>query len=607
MSEVAISAAVKKVAGEEATASANFLKNKIAEKWNVYLGGKEMESYLEKVVSYFHFYTIMNPEKKVYIDDVYVPLKLRTPDNFEFTTDKLLFKSRNINVISGIAGHGKSTMLRHLMRNIILSDESDEVPIFFELKYFKEEDIENQICEWLNNNGLNVKLSFIRKLLRQGKLVLFFDAFDELPSELMDICVSEITKLHQKYPKSSMTVTTRPGLQITKSQFAVNYRLVELDKDQVFQIIEKVSNDKERAQNAIREIYKSKFISGVIKTPILAVLINLTYEYWNHLPETMSEFYESVFSTLLRIHDGTKSGKKVDRELNIDLHDYQILEVVYNISYKLSHKEKSEFSKVDFEKICSSVLEKKKFKNENIAPLFRCLNQACNIVISDGLDEYKFIHKSFQEFYTAKYVEELHHNKKEKFYSECLHNRIFLNKMKRTLDFLFEIDETYFFDYFVIPYLLENKVVLPFENEQDISLFRFFDFTHLVNIIISSKYIANRANIIETVLSDLYVYKKIIDDNVIDDLSEIIDEEVKKFDLTKLHEHFKSSHKFFEREDMYSVKNIVSRYDTEGDFIKNVLHSFSHQLIEVERVLEERLDFIFEQKITTNDEDMSDL
>ena len=289
-------AVVKKIAGEEAKNSANFVKKMVLEKWGNYTSSKALVEYSEKVMQYFYLNTISKPDELVFIDDVYVPIDLSTQGNYTFGTEKLLFKTKNINVISGVAGHGKSTMLRHLMKNVIMSDESDEVPIIFELKYFEEKCLEEQLCQWMINNGLNIKQSFIQKMLRQGKLIVFLDDFDELPSSLMDFCVMEITKLHQKYPKSTITVTTRPGLQITKSQFVVNYKLVDLNKEQVFKIIKNFSGDDARARTAVREIYQSKFISKVIKTPILAILINLTYEHWNHLPETMSEFYEKVFS-----------------------------------------------------------------------------------------------------------------------------------------------------------------------------------------------------------------------------------------------------------------------------------------------------------------------
>lgn len=149
-----------------------------------------MECYSEKVVSYFYFYTITNPDKKVFIDDVYVPINLKTVDNVEITADQLILRARHINVISGVAGHGKSTMLRYLMKNIILFNESDGIPILFELKYFRNGNLEQQLCEWLNDNGLNVNLSFIKQLLMDGRLIIFFDAFDELASDLMDSCVS---------------------------------------------------------------------------------------------------------------------------------------------------------------------------------------------------------------------------------------------------------------------------------------------------------------------------------------------------------------------------------------------------------------------------------
>ncbi|MFA0484515.1 MULTISPECIES: NACHT domain-containing NTPase [unclassified Vibrio] len=607
---VSADSAIKKVSGNEASEIVKFIKKKLFEKWSNYAGKKEMECYSEKVVSYFYFYTITNPDKKVFIDEVYVPINMKTSDNIEVSAEKLFIKSRHINVISGVAGHGKSTMLRYLMKKIVLEKESHEIPIFFELKYFRDGGLEQQLCDWLNNNGLSVNVSFLEKLLTDGNLILFFDAFDELPSYLMDTCVSEITKLHQKYPNTSITVTTRPDLQITKNQFSTNYKLMDINREQAFEIILKASGDKLRAQEAIREIYKSKFVSGVIKTPLLAVLINVTYEHWKHLPETMSQFYENVFSTLLRVHDGTKSGKRVDREIGIGLHDYQILEVVYNISYKLGCDDIYEFNNNEFDKLSESILKKKKLDSSNVTPLFRCLTKVCNIVISDGRNNYKFMHKSFQEFYAAKHVEGLHHNKKEQFYSNCLKNVEFRNKVNKTLDFLYEIDQVYFFEYLLVPYLLNEKFIRPYSDDFDVSVLRTYDFSHLVRFMINSKYISKDASIIETKPMDLYFYRKLIDEEYLDEVLGLINKEIYELDLTDLCQDLNPAHKLHRLENMYSMNDIVSKYGLEDKIVNSVLRSFAEQEISLDSVeseLEEKLDYFYDQKESSDENDVSDL
>ncbi|ELI6420599.1 TPA: NACHT domain-containing NTPase, partial [Aeromonas salmonicida subsp. salmonicida] len=175
---------------------------------------------------------------------------------------------------------GKSTFLRHLMRLLIVDESSDQIPIFFELKYFKDDRFEFQISEWLNHCRLDVEVHFIIKLLEQGRLTIFLDAFDELPSDLMDICERRIVELCQKYSNTNIIVTTRPNLQISQNSLGNHFKMTDLNRNQTTEILKKVCNTQAEALRAAHTIFSSDFVSGAIKTPILAVLIALTYKRW---------------------------------------------------------------------------------------------------------------------------------------------------------------------------------------------------------------------------------------------------------------------------------------------------------------------------------------
>ena len=55
------------------------------------------------------------------------------------------------------------------------------------------------------------------------------------------------------------------------------------------------------------------------------------------------------------------------------------------------------------------------------------------------------------------------------------------------------------------------------------------------------------------------------------------------------------------------MKNILAKYDVDNDFINRVLTSFSEQSDSIEWELEAKLDYIYAQKESSDDGDVSDL
>ncbi|TNI31684.1 NACHT domain-containing protein, partial [Aeromonas salmonicida] len=503
-------------------------------------------------------------------------------------------------------GSGKSTFLRHLRRLLIVDESSDQIPIFFELKYFKDDGFEFQISEWLNHCRLDVEVHFIIKLLEQGRLTIFLDAFDELPSDLMDICERRIVELCQKYSSTNIIVTTRPNLQISQNSLGNHFKMTDLNRNQTTEILKKVCNTQAEALRAAHTIFSSDFVSGAIKTPILAVLIALTYKRWQSIPDTMSEFYNRVFVTLLSIHDNTKSGKRIRREIDTKLGDTQILSVVNQLSYYLTIEEKYSFSKLDFENVCMKSLAKKSFEPSEHKAVFSCLISACNILIKDGFDEYKYIHRSFQEFYSAKHIESLHHSKKKIFYSKCLREKNFRLSMAKILEFLFEIDEMYMFEYLIIPYLVQHECIIPY-SDTDIDILRDINLTHLLEVIIESKSAAGNGNMIETNYTNLFIYVLLFGEDFIDEVSEKIDDELRKNDFSAIREKLHPSHIWHNLYDMYPVQKIIELFYEGNSFISKISSVLESELSDAENTLDSKLDEVFEKTDEQENDDVSDL
>jgi hypothetical protein len=72
------------------------------------------------------------------------------------------------------------------------------------------------------------------------------------------------------------------------------------------------------------------------------------------------------------------------------------------------------------------------------------LTDITNLIIEDGFNEYRFIHKSIQEFFASAFLCTLSQDIKNKFYIKCRNDIAFYSMFENTLFFLEEID---YYDY----------------------------------------------------------------------------------------------------------------------------------------------------------------
>jgi hypothetical protein len=79
------------------------------------------------------------------------------------------------------------------------------------------------------------------------------------------------------------------------------------------------------------------------------------------------------------------------------------------------------------------------------------LRTITNLIIDDGFDEYRFVHKSIQEFFSASFIKSLDYELKMKFYNKCSSDYQLYSTFSNTLFFLEEIDYYDYCGHYYIP------------------------------------------------------------------------------------------------------------------------------------------------------------
>ncbi|GHF98303.1 NACHT domain-containing protein [Thalassotalea marina] len=431
---------------------------------------KSITDYCKACNEYVNLRTLYSSQHDIFIDDVYVPLFMSptNDDEVKIEITNLSFYSSGITNIIGQAGQGKSTFLRKMLINELTSGK--HLPVFFELKYLDcNEPLLNQIVNWFKRHGINSNNRGIGRLLKSGYIKLFLDGFDEMPPSSHDLALEKIKDLSRDYPDTTIIVTTRPDTLITTESYISNYKVLNLTIENVNQLFLNISNNNvEATKDAMAQIEKYPRIKSIVKTPILAILLFITYRAWSKIPDNLSDFYKKIFITLLTHHDSLKSGRKIDRGIDIPLNDYQIEETFSIFCFRTFSEGLTSFSIGEATHFMKQALDSEAIEEVCPKNLVEVIKQCTGIICSNGYDDLTFSHKSLQEYYTALYIKQQSLYDKRNFY-KSVQNHLEESKYNAVLEFLKGIDTYDYVKYYYIPCFQEmfdiHKVDVTPEEE----------------------------------------------------------------------------------------------------------------------------------------------
>ena len=426
--------------------------SKVVEEFNATFNEEDLIRFCKACDEYVNIRTLYSSQHDIFIDDVYVPLFMSPSNDREkqYEISNLSFYSEGITNIIGKAGQGKSTFLRKMLINELKTGNA--IPVFFELKYLNtEEDLLSQLARWFEKHNLNISPKGISRLLRYGYVKVFFDGFDEIHPSKHSEALSLIKDLSRAYPKVTIIVTSRPDTLITTEPFISNYSVLDLTNENVRQLFLNISEkNEEKTNEAMEQLEKHKSIRDIAKTPILAILLFITYRAWSKIPDNLADFYKKIFITLLTHHDSIKPGKKIDRGINIPLNDHQIEDVFSAFCFATFGDDCTNFSTREASKFMEVALASECYEDICSSNLVDIIKQCTGILCSDGYDQIAFSHKSLQEYYTASFISRQRIHDIRSFYSsvKILEEE---QKFEAVLKFLNSIDRLNYTKYYYLP------------------------------------------------------------------------------------------------------------------------------------------------------------
>ena len=403
------------------------------------------ERFLKKHVSRnIKVRTIHSSEKDVFLNDIYHALSIIDIDEKVDTKieDGYFLENNNLTNIIGLAGQGKSTILRKLF--IEQLKHGEKIPFFIELAKVEESGILKQIESIFIDCGINTTEEKIENLLSSGKVLLLLDGFDEVSPLYRKQTINEIISIHRKN-ESQIITTTRPDTEICHEANIINYNVKKLTKQDIFAILKKLNSssshlDEELLPKIHKILSENKKLTQVMNSPILVTLFYICYPLLDKIPRNAVDFYENLFATLYRRHDKVKN---IERYKNSSISYIKAYEVFCALSFISLYNEQGSFNELSLhncveESMKVSSLDTEKNIPEKVAKDF--INVTC-LIQKDGYDRFVYLHKSVQEYHASQFIKNMNTEKKKKLYIKIADEITENNKFSNVVKFLLSTDE----------------------------------------------------------------------------------------------------------------------------------------------------------------------
>ena len=395
--------------------------------------------------------TLLNRNDPIALEDCFVAPDFKLQESTISSTELLshvnTFSSKVI--VTGLAGSGKSVFLKYSFRRVIEEGYS-YYPVFFELRLLNGLPVKNGFL--VSEIFKSIKLccdSFTRAQfnhgLASGAFYLLLDGFDELRQEIREHVSSEIQTLARNHHNCPILVTSRPSSDFVSWEGFSEASLLPFDLEKAVEYISKLRFDEEKKKEFLTDLQDGLFEKNkdFLSNPLLSAMMLLTNDSFGEIPEKRHTFYSKCFDVLALEHDASKGRYK--RELYSNLSMDQ-LEKVFMFFCAMSYVERLlSFSEKQMKKYVDDAISSCGDDAEADA-VIKDFRESISIMELVGLN-YEFVHRSFQEYFYAKFVvTDRKLTLEDKVGWLC-------NKFASddTIEMIADMDRTYFEDEFLLP------------------------------------------------------------------------------------------------------------------------------------------------------------
>lgn len=380
-----------------------------------------------------------------------------------------VLKIGNKIIVTGTGGSGKSVMMKHFFLNIL--ETTHYVPVLIELRGLNEYDekginLEEYIYEVMGTLKFKIERKYFEYSLETGCYVILLDGFDEVKNEISNSVTNQIVAMSKKYPENHYILSSRPLEEFMGWNQFEELHAMPLSKEQALSLINKIEYDqiiKDKFYKELDEYLYEKY-ETFASNPLLLTIMLLTFESRASIPDKLNDFFEQAFTTLFHTHDATKGGYKRDIRSKLGYEDFKAVfsyfcfKSFFNSDYKFSENKTLEYIGAAKQKRIIDTYF-------NSMDYLKDLTNSVCMLIHEGL-EFRFSHRSFQEYFAALYTVQLSDSQQKRFLKLWLQDNSY-RSTSNYLDMLYELQPLRFVKNIISPAIRELQEKFKKNNESE--------------------------------------------------------------------------------------------------------------------------------------------
>lgn len=309
-------------------------------------------------------------------------------------------------IITGTGGIGKSILFKHLLLNSV--KETNFIPVLIELRSFnsldtKEISMHDAIYKILTSNGFCLDEKYYDYSLSEGGYLVLLDGFDEINRDRVNKVTSEVKNFCSKYNKNHFIISSRPTDAFIGWNDFSEMSACALTKEQALNLIKKIDYSEPAKSTFYQELDNNLYdkYKSFASNPLLLTIMLLTFCNHASIPAKLNDFYEAAFSTLFNMHDATKDCYVRDTRTNLGIDEFKT--IFSYICFKSYFCAEYEFTESELRHYIQMAKEKFSSHSFLVDDFLDDLVSSVCMLFKDGLN-YRFSHRSFQEYFAAWYT-----------------------------------------------------------------------------------------------------------------------------------------------------------------------------------------------------------
>lgn len=348
--------------------------------------------------------TFIKPNEPIDLLTNYVTVPLRNGTAVIDPADLIRnIESHHRYIISGLAGRGKSVLMRYIAI-LLYHNPTNRIPLFIELRTLNNltsPDMLQYIHAQYRGNS-NIQFDDYIKALEKGQFIFILDGFDEINPQKRREIERQIFHISDRYDRCPIIVSGRPDDRFSSWERFTTLNVCPLDYDQCHELIEKCEYDDALKKNFLKNLTKEFFKEhkSFLNTPLLSIMMMITYNDQGEIPSTLYEFYAVAFETLIRRHDAMKLD--FIRENVSDCNKDQFARIFSSFCVLTYSKSQYQFTHDEIIDLLKKVIKQQRIDVNPEFVLADFIESIC-LLQKEGF-EISFVHRSFQEYFCALFL-----------------------------------------------------------------------------------------------------------------------------------------------------------------------------------------------------------